>query len=63
MSKKYVEQMLLLPASIKDKLSIIRSLPSSAIEISASVYWRPFWMMLKRAAGGTSDPFMLLIYI
>lgn len=32
---------------------------TSAILISASVYWRPFWMILSKAAGGTIEPLML----
>lgn len=28
--------------------------------ISASVNWRPFWMTVMRAAGGTSVPFMFV---
>lgn len=34
--------------------------PSSPILISASVYCKPFCKMVKRAAGGTSAPLMLL---
>lgn len=32
---------------------------TSAMLISASVYCRPFWMIDRRAAGGTKAPFML----
>lgn len=32
---------------------------TSLMLTSASTYWRPFWMMLMRAAGGTRAPLML----
>lgn len=32
---------------------------TSAILSSASVYWSPFWIILSKAAGGTTDPFIL----
>lgn len=48
-------------ASINDSDSTIRcSVPSSPIDISASVYNNPFWSTHKRAAGGTKAPLMLL---
>lgn len=32
---------------------------TSLMLTSASTYWRPFWMMLIRAAGGTRAPLIL----
>lgn len=40
--------------------TILCSVPSSPIEISASVYCNPFCRIDKSAAGGTKAPFMLL---
>lgn len=48
-------------ASMSDNDStILCSVPSSPIEISASVYCNPFWSMDKSAAGGTRAPLILL---
>lgn len=48
-------------ASMSDKDStILCSVPSSPIIISASVYCNPFWIIDNSAAGGTRAPLMLL---
>ncbi|VDP43465.1 unnamed protein product [Schistosoma margrebowiei] len=43
-------------ASIRESDSTTRSLPSSPILISASVYCNPFWIKLSKEPGGTSAP-------